>query len=84
MELFKSDLFKLGNSAFRTEDGTCIVCRCEGSFMETIFVRECLKLFGNYSIIKEEDICYENGECEWGVYTNFPWDEYVNLNKTKP
>ena len=81
MNLFKTDLLKLGTTAFDTKEGTCIICRCEGSFMETLFIREILLLFGNYQIVKEDDFQWENGECDWAVYTNLPWSEYLKLTK---
>jgi len=77
MELLKSDLFKLGSTVFEVDNYTCFVCKCDGSFMETIIIRECLKLFGDYKIIKEADFYWENDECDWAVYTNFPWAEYM-------
>ena len=81
MELQKKDILVLGHTAYEHDDLLCIQCSGKYSGITSIFLRECLKLFGEYEITDSYDIDQtdENGCNDVEFVTNLPWNIYYDL-----
>ena len=81
IQLEKSDIRKIGNTAFNEDGFLAIVCDGDTSNIEEILLRSILKCFGDdYKVIKAEDYIWEDSKGE-EVYdilfiTNLPYEIY--------
>ena len=80
-ELLKSDIHRIGGSAFHNDEGNCVLVFYEddGDYqVEYIFLRNILKLFGQQYRITSEDKYYdERGKIVTYLTTNLPWAMYM-------
>jgi len=81
MELQKKDILVLGHTAYKYNGVLYIQCSGKYSGITSIFLRECLKLFGEYEITDSYDIYQtdENGCNDVEFVTNLPWNIYYDL-----
>ena len=88
MNLYKSDLKKIGHTAYGMDwwpinhDETeflTIICDGRTARVEEILLREILALFGDYKIVKTLDVEGVYEMCDVEFVTNFPWEEYQKL-----
>lgn len=80
MELLKEDLKDMGNTAYEGENDNLVIVsdgRCLG--IERIIIRNLLPLFGDFSIIDENEVQNIDGTCDWEFVTNLPWEVYCKL-----
>ena len=83
MKLLKSDIRYIGGAVFQ-EKGNCVFVfydDCDYG-VERIILRNLLQLFGKeYVIVSEEEYWDDNDRAEQHVYTNLPWDMFMNATK---
>lgn len=88
MNLYKSDLKKIGHTAYGDEwwlvnhDETeflTVICYGKTANIEEILLREILALFGDYKIVQISEINGGDDMCDVQFITNFPWEEYKKL-----
>ncbi len=72
MNVYKSDLEKIGNTQYPENGLLTIICDLETVNIEEILLREILKEYGDYKITSSEDFEWENGDLNIIVYTNLP------------
>ena len=81
LELFKSDIIRIGGAAYHNDEGNCVIVFYEDDVayhIEYIFLRNILKLFGQqYRIISEDEYVDERGKLSTHLTTNLPWDVYL-------
>ena len=84
IQLEKSDIRKIGNTAFNDGGFLAIVCDGDTSNIEEILLRSILKCFGDeYKVIKREDDIWEDSKGE-EVYdilfiTNLPYEIFEKI-----
>ena len=80
-ELLKSDIHRIGGSAYHNDEGNCVIVFYEDDVayqVEYIFLRSILRLFGQqYRILSEDEYVDERGELSIHLTTNLPWDIYM-------
>ena len=80
-ELLKSDIHRIGGSAYHNDEGNCVIVFYEDDVayqVEYIFLRSILRLFGQqYRITSEDEYVDERGELSIHLTTNLPWDIYM-------
>ena len=81
LQLEKNDLRYIGGAVYQNE-GNCVFVFYDAECaygVERIFLRNLLKLFGeDYVILSEEESWDDEDEVSMHVFTNFPWDVYMN------
>ena len=85
-ELKKSDIKKIGNTATPDRNGnTSIICNGMTANIEELFLRNILKLFGEYVIVDAVDFVWNNNPDEVDIefQTNLPWDVYLSIQDTE-
>ena len=85
-ELFKSDIHRIGDSAYHNDDGYCVIVFYDDDAayqVEYILLRNILRLFGQqYQITSEDEYPNERGELAIHLTTNLPWAMYMSEDET--
>lgn len=80
LELFKSDIHRIGGAAFHNDEGNCVIVFYEDDVayqIEYIVLRNILKLFGQqYRITSEDEYIDEKEGLVIHLTTNLPWEMY--------
>lgn len=80
LELFKSDIHRIGGVAFHNDEGNCVIVFYEDDVayqIEYIVLRNILKLFGQqYRITSEDEYIDEKEGLVIHLTTNLPWEMY--------
>jgi hypothetical protein len=85
IELEKRDILKIGTTIFQNEGGTAFEFSVDDNSygVQEIMLRNILKLFGDYEIVKSEDWGWDE-EKDWPssvvITTNLPWEEISKLH----
>ena len=88
LDLRKDDLNRIGNTKFEENGFLCIICNSETANIEQILLRNILKLFGKYEILKVNDYAWneedaENWKFDVEILTNMPIEVYnIEFNVT--
>ena len=81
IELFKSDIRRIGGAAYHNDEGDCVIVFYEDDVayqIEYIFLRNILKLFGQqYRIVSEDEYIDEKEGFVIHLTTNLPWEIYM-------
>jgi len=80
MNLYKTDLKKIGGTSLKNkQNNLVIISDITISNIEEILLREILLLFGDYKIIEENDYEWNNGDDCIEFVTNLPYELYDKL-----
>lgn len=77
MKLYKSDLLKIGHTAYSNGKGTVIVTHPETVDIENILLRNILELFGDYHILKQE-VSWDGNSY---LSTDLPYSVYCDIGE---
>ena len=81
LELFKSDIVRIGGAAYHNDEDNCVIVFYEDDVayqIEYIFLRNILKLFGQqYRITSEDEYIDEKEGLVIHLTTNLPWEIYM-------
>ncbi len=84
LELFNSDIHRIGSAAYHNDEGNCVIVFYEDDVayqIEYIFLRNILKLFGQqYRITSEDEYIDEKEGFVIYLTTNLPWGIYMAEN----
>ena len=79
--LKKQDIRRIGGTVYGDTMGASFICDPKTSNIEYLLLCELLPLFGDYSIISEDDYMWGNGSMEWEIKTNLPWNLYMEFSQ---
>lgn len=82
-ELQKEDILNIGYGVENETDNTLLVAFPYAPKMESAFLREVLKCFGDYSITKIESEPNKENEISLSYHTNLPWAMYSELKEAQ-
>lgn len=84
IEFKKTDITHIGNTGFHNEKGcTCFTCDAEHGFLESCFLEEILKCYGDYKIIERDNFISETNSANVWIETNLPFDMYMSIKPTR-
>lgn len=85
-ELLKSDIRRIGDSAYHNDDGYCVIVFYDDDAayqVAYILLRNILRLFGQqYQITSEDEYPNDRGELAIHLTTNLPWAMYKSEDET--
>lgn len=79
MQVNKSDILRIGHTAFKYEGNVSFYCYSITADIEEMLLRNILKCFGDYRITGRIDYLRGKGCDEYQLETDLPWEVYSEV-----